>query len=121
MAKKKMGRPVIEIDKAAFEKFCSIQGTRNEIAVRLGVSHDTLERWCKQTYGQTFASVFRDKRTVGFISLRAAIFDEGVNKRNTQMLKLLSANLLGYTDAGPINDDEEENELDLDFTRRENI
>ena len=51
----KMGRPQIEIDKAQFEKLCGLLCTEAEIASWFRCSVDTLERWTKRTYGETFA------------------------------------------------------------------
>lgn len=70
MAKKKMGRPQIEIDKGTFEKLCGIQCTLNEIAGWFDCSPDTIERWCEREYGQTFADTYELKRGKGLISLR---------------------------------------------------
>lgn len=36
------------------------------------MSEDTIERWCKRTYKETFAVVFSKKRSKGKISIRRA-------------------------------------------------
>ncbi|MDE7198801.1 MAG: hypothetical protein K2O15_07945 [Lachnospiraceae bacterium] len=69
-----MARPRKEIDQAEFEKLCSLQCTKAEIAGFFNVSEDTVERWCKRTYRESFAVVFATKRSGGKISLRRSQF-----------------------------------------------
>ena len=64
------GRPNKEISKEEFEKLCGLQCTKGEIAGWFNCSEDTIERFCKKTYGESFAVVFDKKRGVGKISLR---------------------------------------------------
>lgn len=66
----KMGRPKIQIDQVQFENLCKMQCTENEVAAWFGCSVDTIERWCKSTYGLRFADIFAQKREAGKISLR---------------------------------------------------
>lgn len=65
-----MARPRKYIDKNQFENLCAMQCTEDEICDWFGVSADTLNRWCKRTYGASFADVFKQKRGNGRISLR---------------------------------------------------
>lgn len=65
-----MARPRKEIDQKQFENLCALQCTEEEICNWFGVSADTLSRWCKRTYGASFADVFKQKRGNGRISLR---------------------------------------------------
>ena len=53
----KRGRPQIQIDKNIFENLCALQCALEEIAAGLGVSMDTVERWCCREYGEKFAEV----------------------------------------------------------------
>lgn len=92
-----MGRREIQIKQEEFEKLCQIQCTREEIAGWYHCSHDTIERWCKRTYGETFASIFEKKRQGGCISLRRAQFQEAL-KGNTALLIWLGKQYLGQTD-----------------------
>lgn len=69
-----MARPRKEIDQAEFEKLCALQCTKAEIAGFFNVSEDTVERWCKRTYKESFAVVFANKRSGGKISLRRSQF-----------------------------------------------
>lgn len=53
---------------------CVLQCTKTEIAGFFDVSEDTVERWCKRTYKESFAVVFANKRSGGKISLRRSQF-----------------------------------------------
>lgn len=70
-----MPRPRAEIDQVEFEKLCGLQCPLDEIASWFLVSPDTIERWCKRTYGKRFADVFAEKRGRGKIALRRAQFE----------------------------------------------
>jgi hypothetical protein len=63
-----------EIDQVEFEKLCALQCTKAEIAGFFNISEDTVERWCKRTYKESFAVVFANKRSGGKISLRRSQF-----------------------------------------------
>ena len=52
-----VARPRKEIDQAEFEKLCALQCTKAEIAGFFNLSEDTVERWCKRTYKESFAVV----------------------------------------------------------------
>ena len=69
-----VARPRKEIDQAEFEKLCALQCTKAEIAGFFNLSEDTVERWCKRTYKESFAVVFANKRCGGKISLRRSQF-----------------------------------------------
>lgn len=69
-----MGRKPIEIDQKNFETLCYLQCTLEEMSDGLGCSEDTIERWCKRTYGESFADTYKKKRGNGKISLRRAQF-----------------------------------------------
>lgn len=65
-----MGRPKKKIDKNEFEKLCGLQCTLLEMCAWFECCTDTLESWCKATYGRNFSEVFAEKRGLGKISLR---------------------------------------------------
>lgn len=91
------GRPKIEINQQVFEGLCRIHCTLEEIAGVLDASVDTIERWCKATYKQRFAEVFRQKAANGKMSLRRAqvkLAESG----NATMLIWLGKNILGQRD-----------------------
>lgn len=69
-----MARPRKEIDRNEFEKLCALQCTKAEMAGFFNVSEDTIERWCKRTFKESFAVVFANKRSSGKISLLRSQF-----------------------------------------------
>lgn len=89
------------IDKKVFESLCSVQCTGVEIADHFGVSHDTLGRWCKQTYKMTFEEVFAQKRSTGKISLRRMQFRQA--EKNPTMAIWLGKQYLGQKDETTVN------------------
>lgn len=97
MAKKKMGRPVIEIDVEEFEKLCMIHCTLIEIAGWFRVSEDTIERFCAKQYGTTFAEISTIKRGIGKLGLRRTMYQKAQGGDNT-MLIWLSKNYMGMKD-----------------------
>lgn len=115
-----MARPRIEIDKEQFEKLCSIQCTIDEIAGFFDCSKDTIDRWCKREYKETFASVFDKKRGLGKISLRRSQFR--MAEMNPTMAIWLGKQYLGQTDkqevAVAVSDDETVRAMDDYFSKR---
>ena len=81
-----------------FENMCAVQCTEEEIASIFGVSIDTLERWCKRTYRQKFAEVFKAKRQVGRASLRRKQWLKATDEMDTTMLIFLGKQYLGQAD-----------------------
>lgn len=65
-----MGRPKKEIDKDIFEELCDIQCTEDEIASVFRCSIDTLSRFCKSNYKESFAEVYKKLSEGGKTSLR---------------------------------------------------
>lgn len=65
-----MARPRIEIDQDQFKKLCSLQCTLEEIAGFFDCSEDTIERWCKREFNESFADVYIKYSAAGKISLR---------------------------------------------------
>lgn len=97
----KMGRPEKPIDQKVFEGLCAIQCTEEEIADAFDVSIDTIARWCKKTYGMTFAEVFSQKRGKGRISLRRSQFK--LAEKNATMAIFLGKQYLGQRDNVDVN------------------
>lgn len=93
----KMGRPPKEIDQKQFENLCALQCTEVEICGWFNVCEDTLNAWCKRTYGETFSETFKKKRSPGKISLRRAQF-QLAEKGNASMLIWLGKQYLGQSD-----------------------
>ena len=96
MADGKAGRPRKQIDKREFEKLCMLQCTRAEICSWFDVSEPTLIRWCKDTYGVDFLTVFKQKREGGKISLRRMQWQ--LAEKSPAMAIFLGKNHLGQTD-----------------------
>lgn len=106
----KMGRPRKEINQREFEAMCAIQCTEAEICSVLGVSEKTLNGWCRRTYKETFSQVFKEKRQVGYVSLRRTQWD--LAKKNVSMAIFLGKNYLGQSDRVQIDQSAVLNKLD---------
>lgn len=91
-----MGRPQIPIDQTVFEKLCGIQCTLEEIAGCFSCSPDTIENWCKRTFGETFSDTYKRYSAKGKMSLRRAQFK--LAEKNAGMAIFLGKNYLGQTD-----------------------
>ena len=92
----KMGRPRTEIDAEQFEKLCDIQCTLDEIASFFRCSPDTIERWCKRTYKEGFAVVYKKHSAGGKISLRRSQFR--LAEKSASMAIWLGKQYLGQRD-----------------------
>ena len=84
------------INKKEFEKLCSLQCTLLEICDWFDVEDDTLNLWCRNTYGKTFSEVFKVKRGTGQISLRRTQWQ--LAQKNPSMAIFLGKQYLGQTD-----------------------
>nr|DAL31303.1 MAG TPA_asm: hypothetical protein [Caudoviricetes sp.] len=84
------------INKKEFEKLCSLQCTLLEICDWFDVEDDTLNIWCRNTYGKTFSEVFKVKRGTGQISLRRTQWQ--LAQKNPSMAIFLGKQYLGQTD-----------------------
>jgi hypothetical protein len=91
-----LGRRKKEIDKSVFEKLCALQCTKDEIASFFECSGDTLSRWCERIYKATFAEVYKEKGSMGKISLRRYQFN--LAERNSSMAIWLGKQYLKQTD-----------------------
>lgn len=91
-----MARPQKEIDKKQFESLCGLQCTRDEICGWFDVTAKTLDRWCKQTYRESFSTVFQQKRSTGKISLRRRQWR--LAEKNANMAIWLGKQYLGQSD-----------------------
>lgn len=90
------GRPRKEIDKRQFETLCAIMCTELEICEVFDISEDTLNRWCKREYGQTFAETYKKKSAKGKASLRRLQFQ--LAEKSPAMAIFLGKNYLGQSD-----------------------
>lgn len=96
MAKGQIKQKQATIKKEQFENLCAIQCTRDEIAGVLGVSYNTLERWCHNTYNCDFATIFSEKRQLGKASLRRNQYK--LAEKNPTMAIWLGKQYLGQND-----------------------
>lgn len=92
-----MARPRKEIDQKQFEKLCGMMCTLEEIAGFFDCSEDTIERWCKRTFNERFAEVYKKKSHAGRISLRRNQFE--LSKKSAAMAIFLGKNYLGQKDS----------------------
>lgn len=97
-----MARPQKEIDKNQFENLCGLQCTLAEIAGWFNCSEDTIERWCKRTYGENFAEIYKKHSAKGKMSLRRAQFR--LAERSATMAIFLGKQYLGQRDQIEIED-----------------
>lgn len=91
------GRPKKEIDKKIFENLCGLQCTLEEIAGVFDCSVDTIERWCKREYRETFAEVYKKHSAKGKMSLRRIQFK--LAEKSAAMAIFLGKNYLGQKDS----------------------
>ena len=101
MAKGQRKQAREKIDKRQFEQLCGIQCTEEEIMAVFDVSKDTLIRWCKDTYGTDFATIFKEKRRYGCASLRRNQWR--LAEENVAMSIWLGKQYLGQTENQFIN------------------
>ena len=92
----KMGRPQKQIDRDQFEKLCGMLCTQEEIAGFFNCSPDTIERWCKREYNETFAVIYKKHSAKGKISLRRMQFK--LAEKSASMAIFLGKNYLGQKD-----------------------
>ena len=91
------GRPRKEIDNKIFENLCGLQCTLEEIAGVFDCSVDTIERWCKREYGETFAETYKKHSAKGKTSLRRIQFK--LAEKSAAMAIFLGKNYLGQKDS----------------------
>ena len=108
MAKGQIKQKQMNINQKQFESLCAIQCTEEEIMAVFDVSKDTLIRWCKNTYGVDFATIYKEKRQMGFASLRRSQFE--LAKTNSTMSIWLGKQYLGQKDNIDVNIRESEDD-----------
>ena len=108
MAKGQIKQKQATISKKLFEELCAIQCTQEEIAAVLGVSRDTLMRWCLNTYDTNFATIFDEKRMKGKASLRRSQFI--LAKSNPSLSIWLGKQYLGQRDNMDVRVSDEEDD-----------
>lgn len=86
------------IDQQQFEALCQIQCTQVEICAVLGCNTDTLDSWCKNTYGKGFSETYAIKREGGKASLRRTQWKVANETENATMLIWLGKQYLNQTE-----------------------
>lgn len=99
MAKSGPKGPRIVIDWPQFEKLCGLFCTLEEIAAFFNCSTDSIERNVKRHYRRDFADIWKQKSSLGKISIRRKIYDRGVNQGDSKTLIMLAKNHLGYLES----------------------
>lgn len=115
LATKKMGRPPIEINKKNFESLCGLQCTEEDIADFFECSIDTIERWCKKTYSETFAEVYKKHKAKGRISIRRAQF--ALAQKNATVAIWLGKQYLGQRDVQVVDATVKDNTPKVDLSQ----
>jgi len=117
---KKMGRPKLKIDQDMFESLCQIQCTEAEIAGALKVSPDTILRWCKEIYNETFAEAFKKLSADGKSSLRRAQWKAALNGNST-MLIWMGKQVLGQVDKNEVTNIVPDKDIKIEFITRPKV
>jgi hypothetical protein len=84
------------IKQVEFEKLCGLQCTQEEICDFFNVDDKTLTTWCRKIYDKSFSEIFKEKRSLGKISLRRNMFKQ--SEKNPTMAIWLSKQHLGMKD-----------------------
>ena len=91
-----MARPAKEINKEHFENLCNLQCTVEEIAGFFKCNRDTVDAWCKRTYGEGFSAAYKKYSQNGKISLRR--YQYKLAEHNASMAIWLGKQWLNQTD-----------------------
>ena len=90
------GRPLKDFDQRTFESLCQILCTLKEIENILDGDEETITRWCKRTYGESFSVVYNKFASVGKASVRRNQIN--LSKKNAAMCIWLGKQWLGQKD-----------------------
>lgn len=92
------GRPSVEEKNAEFkeqfESLCAIQCTLLEICAVLKCDQDTINNFCKRTYGRKFSDIYDEFAAYGCASIRRKQFQLAMSG-NVKLLEILGQNRLG--------------------------
>lgn len=101
--KKKMGRPLIGIDKADFEALLEIGADEEQVRAWFArksenpkLSIDTIYRFCKREYGVTFAELARQRKQICKTRVMMDFFKK-CSKSDTLLIFAMK-NLCGWKD-----------------------
>lgn len=102
--KKKMGRPLKVLDFKMLDGLLKIHCTQEEIASIVCMEPSAINDKVKAEFGITFQEYAKEKRSMGKMSLRRAMFTNATNKNNSTMQIWLSKQHLGMSE-NPVGDD----------------
>ena len=84
----KTGRPLAPIDKTQFENLCFMQCTLEEISSFFRVNENTIRRFCKREYDETFETTYKRASAGGKTSLRREQWKSAKNGNVTMQIWL---------------------------------
>lgn len=93
-----MGRPRREIDWSEVDKLLLIQCTDEEVAGWFSTDVKLIKRACKRDKGVTFAQYSAEKRDLGKISLRRALWQKALDPKNTAATIFACKTMLGLNE-----------------------
>jgi hypothetical protein len=96
--KKKIGRPLKEIDWSKIEAMARILCTESEIASVTGYSIDLIGERCLRDHGMNFPDYYKKHSDGGKMSLRRSQFKKAVVDGNPALLIWLGKQMLGQKD-----------------------
>lgn len=94
--KNKGGRPRKQLSKTNFEALLKINPTMVEVCAVLNTTKATLNRWCLDTYGDSFSTMLKKGNSEYKTSLRRNLLK--LSTRNAAAAIFLAKNELGMTD-----------------------
>lgn len=85
------------IDKNAFEMYCQLACTEQDICDHFGgIDHKTLDAWCQREYGMSFEQIYKQK--VGPVKIALRRNQLMLSKTSSMMAIFLGKNMLGQSD-----------------------
>ncbi|MEA5031972.1 MAG: hypothetical protein VB025_07460 [Sphaerochaeta sp.] len=90
------GRPKAGITKREFERLLKLNPTSEEVSACFGVHRATLHRWCRDTYGESFATLLKQSSGTYKISVRRKL--DRLADKSAAAAIFLSKNILGFSD-----------------------
>ena len=97
------GRPKVEIDKEQLVKLAKLGANNVEIADFFNCSESVIRK--------RFNDVLKQSRSHLKMRLRQAMLDSAIHKGNVVAQIWMSKNLLGFTDSGPKDEQEDDNKV----------
>tara|TARA_R110000744_G_scaffold62608_2_gene129148 strand:+ start:3865 stop:4251 length:387 start_codon:yes stop_codon:yes gene_type:complete len=98
----RMGRPKLDLDLDAITRMASCSCTKREIAYILDISEDTMKR--RTDVKEAFTLGKENAK----VRLRKAMFSNAIEKMNPALQIFLAKNMLGMSDQGMVNGDDQQ-------------